>query len=171
VDDGASTFYLGFEAVFNADAIVKYFLHSASISIFHNIVGDVMPLFRAEWHEDDASSATSNHAQPHWHFVQRPERIERVVRNAGPAVSGELPDFVPEHKSELFSRLADCSKFHFAMTTLWRDRSATHKVFEDNEFLEWFAGLTKYIAGQIQYVVDKMPAAGPSFTPQRDLRR
>src|ERR1039457_3132445 len=109
-----------------------------------------------------ASDATSDHAQPHWHFVQSPKRIEGIVR----ALVGETTEFSPEPENDIFAGIADCGKLHFAMTALWSDkRVSTHKeLFDSADFPKWFASLTKYIAGQIAYVVSKSPP-----TPVREF--
>ena len=79
-DASSTSFYLGFVALFRLTSSThKHSLQHASLSVFHDI-GDIVPLFRAEWDESAALSSTSKHAQPHWHFVQSPTRIERIVR-------------------------------------------------------------------------------------------
>lgn len=161
-----TTFYFGFRAVFEFTA--QYSLRDASLTVFRELCGEIAPFFRAEWHGEAASDVKSHHAQPHWHFVQSPERIEGIVRTwISPS-----RDFTSENKNELFSGLVDCGKIHFAMASLWdRDPLAvqyyddgkkmpSHKqVFEPNEFPKWFKGLADYIAGQIAYLVSRAPLA------------
>jgi hypothetical protein len=157
--DGSSTsFYLGFVALFRLTSSThKHSLQHASLSVFHDI-GDIVPLFRAEWDELAALSETSKHAQPHWHFVQSPARIERIVRSfLQPA--DEATDFAPSgQESEIFSGLADCGKFHFAMTSLG-DGQFRH-MFDSEEFQRWFAALTGYVGDQIDYLAKKTHSGG-----------
>lgn len=164
-DNQSSAFYFGFVAAFVITATRRYSLQDASISVFHIVLEDLMPLFRAEWHQLAASDETSRHAQPHWHFVQRPERIERIVRNSGR--SSETAEFDPDQTSELFSKLADSSKFHFAMTSQWEKNANPpyKRIFDSEDFPKWFAGLTHYIAGQIDYLVSRTPARVTDFEP------
>jgi hypothetical protein len=157
-DYSPTSFYLGFVALFRLTSSThKHSLQHASLSIFHDI-GDIVPLFRAEWDELAALSETSKHAQPHWHFVQSPERIERIVRSfLRPA--NEATEFSPSvQESEIFSGLADCGKFHFAMTSLG-DGQFRH-VFDSEEFQRWFAALTGYVGDQIAYLMKKTPYEG-----------
>ena len=149
-------FYFGFAATFEIDTGAHALQH-ASISVFHDIyAGELTPLFRAEWDHKAASDATSEHAQPHWHFVQSPERIEGIVRT----LISQPGEFVPEPENEIFVGLADCGKIHFAMTSLLDEKgtSTRKQVFESTQFQGWFASLTNSIAGQIAYVVAKAPA-------------
>ena len=161
-----STFYFGFIAAFAiGPTIKKHYLKDASISIFQDILGDLAPFFRAEWHEEAASDERCKHAQPHWHFVQRPRRIERIVKLRQ---SEHIISFAEERESELFSGLADCGGFHFAMTSQWDTQDAPpykNKLLFDSDavFLKWFAGLTRYIAGQIAYMLETMPGKGRAF--------
>src|SRR5712692_8996509 len=74
-DQRSSAFSFGFTAVFAFSATHKYSLQHSSLAVFHNIAGEPVPLFRAEWDQLAASDEASKHAQPHWHFVQSPERI------------------------------------------------------------------------------------------------
>ena len=72
----------------------------------------------------------------------------------------EIVEFLPQQTDDLFSGLADYGKIHFAMTTLWdeEDVPPPKRLFDSDDFPKWFAGLTNYIAGQIRYLVKKMPA-------------
>jgi hypothetical protein len=165
IDEGtSSTFYFSVAATFELYTS-KYALQHASISVFHDIyAGELTPLFRAEWDPRAASDSTSEHAQPHWHFVQSPKRIEGLVRT----LISQPREFQPEPESEIFAGLVDCGKFHFAMTSLLETQGrAPHKqLFDATAFPKWFASLTKYIAGQIAYIVAKAPAPPiREFTP------
>jgi hypothetical protein len=137
----------------------KRALSDASLSVFHQIREDLVPLFRAEWHREAAIDNSAKHAQPHWHFSQTPERIENIVLDSI-RPSGEAVDFTPTRKSELFSNLADCGRFHFAMTTLWgkNDHPPAKRVFDTDGFLSWFGGLTVYIAGQVEHLIKHLPS-------------
>lgn len=107
-NDERSGFYFGCRARFDL-ATSKYLLQHASLMVFQNIMDELVPLFRADWDKQAASDAGSKHAQPHWHFVQRPESIERIVRT----VISPTEDFSPERSSVCFGGLADCgSVFH-----------------------------------------------------------
>jgi len=107
-----------------------------------------------------AADQQSKHAQPHWHFVQSPQRIGDIARTLM-RPSGETSEFSPEQTTELFSGLVDCGKFHFAMTSMW-EKSETppykKRLFDSGDFPEWFKSLTNYIAGQIAYLVSHMPS-------------
>ena len=162
-----STFYFTFAAKFEIKAD-RHTLQHASLSVFHNVyAGEITPLFRAEWDQAAASDAASFHAQPHWHFVQRPERIEGIVRS----LLTPSEEFVPQPESDIFSGLVDCGKIHFAMTSLWdRKEHSSHKqVFEAADFPKWFANLMRYLADQIAYAVSKAPSnvATNNFIPGR----
>ena len=161
-EHGPSDFYFGFVAMFQYGAKADI-LESASLTVFHSAyTGETVPLFRAEWDKTSASDG-SKHAQPHWHFVQRAEEITSI----GQALSEE---FDPEQKTELFDELVDCRGFHFALTSLWdkkNNESRPKQLFESDDFLKWFEQLTIYIAGQIEYMVSKMPSAAvKEFVPE-----
>ena len=173
-DRQPSTFYVGFVANFEIVPTheKKHSLQDASLSVFQDIAGDLAPLFGAEWHEKAALDERSKHAQPHWHFVQRPDRIERILRTH--MRSGQTIEFAPERKSALLSGLADCGKFHFAMTSQWDEHDTppykNKIVFDSEEFPKWFAGLANYVAGQITYLVQKMPVRARAFERHRSWR-
>jgi hypothetical protein len=149
-------FFFAFVATFRQKTLNQYALQHASLQVFHEI-GDLVPLFRAEWDQEATLDEESDHAQPHWHFVQRPDRIEVIVR---PVMSVATTEFTPYQKSELFAGRADSGKFHFAMSPLWaKDKTRAYKEdFESDNFPVWFDNLTKYIAGQIAYIVEKGPS-------------
>lgn len=158
-DETAAAFYFGFAATFEIQASV-YTLQHASISVFHDILaGDLAPLFRAEWDQKAASDVTSEHAQPHWHFVQSPARIGGFVR----MLITPSTEFSAEVETDMFSGIPDCGKIHFAMTSLQSRTPATYKeLFQSGTFVKWFANLTKYVAAQIAYIVAKAPSAPPA---------
>lgn len=155
-------FYFGFVATF-ALTTRQYTLQNSSVIVFQDI-GMVTPLFRAEWDREAASDGTSEHAQPHWHFMQRPHHIEGIVR----LMSNPSTEFAPEQTSELFAGLTDSGKFHFAMSTRWdQDIKPSYKqMFESDDFPKWFQSLTTYIAGQIGYLVRKTPKTPQEFAPE-----
>lgn len=158
-----SSFYFGFASTFDIIAH-EYTLQHSSLTVFHDI-GELTPLFRADWDPRAASDATSEHAQPHWHFVQRPESIESIVR----MMISPSTEFAPEQTSELFAGLADCGKFHFAMSPLWDQhiKPSYKQIFDSDDFRMWFENLANYIAGQIAYIIKKAPSATPrEFVPQ-----
>jgi hypothetical protein len=163
-DQTLTGFYFGFVGTFEIRTSV-YTLRHASISVFHDILaGDLAPLFRAEWDHKAASDATSEHAQPHWHFVQSPGRISGFVRT----LISPSTEFSPEAETDIFAGIADCGKIHFAMTSLLQSNNPlTYKeLFQAADFVKWFANLTKYIADQIKYIVAKAPSASPAeFVP------
>lgn len=156
-----SSFYFGFVANF---AIITRdpILLNASLTVFQDIYGELMSVFRAEWDRQAASDVASKHAQPHWHLVQSPEQIEILMRNL--QGSGE---FDPTQKSEIFGELADCARFHYAMVSLWDKNIPSHKhIFQSDDFLRWFKALTEYIAGQVAYLVKHAPATpAKEFVP------
>jgi hypothetical protein len=155
-----SNFWFGLDAAFSMVAVVDQFelLHVA-IGVFHNIAGDLVPFFRADWDKNDATGH-SKHAQPHWHFVQRPARIECIVRDLWASTIETPREFTPESQSQLFAGLVDCGMFHFAMTSLWEkteDPPYIKRIFESEDFPEWFDNLTKYIASEIGLIIKHTP--------------
>jgi hypothetical protein len=163
-EDKESAFYFGFVATFEIQAS-GYALQHASVSVFQDIfAGDLAPLFRAEWDQKAAADTTSEHAQPHWHFVQSPDRIGSIVRT----LINPPREFSSEPEGDIFAGIADCGKIHFAMTSLLGEGAASsHKqLFDASDFPKWFANLTKYIAAQIAYIISKAPP-GPitEFVP------
>jgi len=149
-----SGFFFTFAATFKQKTLDQYALQHSSLQVFHEI-GDLIPLFRAEWDQVATSAKESDHAQPHWHFVQRPNRIEEIVRS----VMGQSNEFAPYEPSQLFAGYADCGHFHFAMSPLWeKDNPNAYKQdFESSDFPLWFDNLTKYVASQIAYIMMKAP--------------
>jgi hypothetical protein len=147
-------FYFTFAAKFRQSMRSEYALRHSSLQVFQDI-GDYIPLFRADWDQDATLDGTSEHAQPHWHFVQRPSRIEEIVRK----VMSPPSEFVPYEQSELFTEYADCGKFHFAMSPLWEKNkpNAYKRDYEPSDFPLWFDNLTKYVAAQIAYIIMKAP--------------
>jgi hypothetical protein len=143
-------FYFAFVGTFRLYVHNDYTLQHASLIVFHDVLGEVVPLFRAEWDYLEAANPQSKHAQPHWHFVQRPNHIERIVR----MLIEPVGDFRVEH-DELFAGLVDCSRFHFAMTSLGPMRN---QLFQSTDFSKWFQGLTAYVSEQIEYLMSKAPA-------------
>lgn len=154
-DKRNSTFSFGFVGAFEFSAAREYSLQHASLAVFQEIVGEPIPLFRAEWDKLAASDEVSTHAQPHWHFVQSPQRIGNLARILT-SPSGQTTEFSPEQPAELFPGLVDCGRFHFAMTSMW-EKSETpayrKRLFDSTDFPNWFKSLTNYIAGQIAYLV------------------
>lgn len=144
-------FYFGFVAAFGLAESENDILLQASLSVFYDIYGgELTPLFRAEWDYEAATDSKSTHAQPHWHFVQSPARIEGILRTVNP-----LADFSPKADG-LFGRLVDYGKFHFAMHALWEAEEPSHmQVFEAKDFENWFRGLADYVAEQIAYLLSK----------------
>lgn len=146
-------FYAGFVGRFNHMEGREYRLDHASLSVFYNVAGDLLPLFRAEW-DELAAQGQSRDAQPHWHFVQSPKRIEDIVRTLT-AAPGEPGEFNP---TGCFPDLADCGKMHFAMASLSDDNF--RYLFDSGEFQQWFSGLTRYVGSQVGYLVETLPASG-----------
>jgi hypothetical protein len=171
-DHHRSTFWFGFVGVFTVVELNKYDLFHTSLLVFHDIYGELVPLFRAEWDRDAAASEASKHAQPHWHFIQNPGRIERLIRTLTGPPHDAIGEFVPDEEAGLFHGIADCGRIHFAMTSLWEKSevpSYTKRQFDSTDFPKWFQNLTGYIAGQIAYLVRHMPQtatpAARAFVP------
>src|SRR4029077_8715717 len=142
-----------------ADIVTVDRLQHASLAVFHDIVGEPIPLFPAEWDQLAASDEASRHAQPHWHFVQSPQRIGEIARTLMKP-PGETSEFSSEQSTELFSDVVDFGKFHFAMTSMWEKNETPpykKRLFGSSDFPKWFRSLTNYIAGQIAYLVSHMP--------------
>jgi hypothetical protein len=164
-DKRISSFSFGFVSLFAFSAARQYSLRHASLSVFQDIIGEPVPLFRAEWDQLAASDENSVHAQPHWHFVQSPQRIGDIAHTLM-RPPGEPTEFSPEQSQQLFPGLADCGKIHFAMTSMWEKNetpSYRKRLFDSGDFPKWFKNLTNYIAGQITYLVSRMP---PEATPE-----
>src|SRR5947208_14403219 len=65
VNQRHSDFWFSFDAAFETGALVEqYELEHVGIGVFHNIAGELVPLFRADWDKKDAIGK-SKHAQPH----------------------------------------------------------------------------------------------------------
>lgn len=159
-----TAFFFGFVGLFVPAPENRYCLKHASLSVFHDIIGDPVPLFRAEWDEIAASTPEAKHAQPHWHFVQSPRNIESILRTLT-GTSGQPSEFTPGF---LFPSLPDCGDIHFAMTSLGTPEYRC--LFDSGEFEKWFEGMTAYVGGQIAYIVGKtrpLSAAAPvvDFAP------
>lgn len=159
-DRQPTSFYFAFVTTF--DIYTRgYVLMHASLIVFHDVyAGELTPLFRAEWDYVAASDGTSKHAQPHWHFVQRPERIERIVRT----IVSPQREFKSVEEGEIFAGLLDCGRIHFAMTSLGPMQK---QMFQSDDFQKWFDSLTRYVSEQIEYLISKGPAAAPKdFVPE-----
>lgn len=138
----------------------RHNLAHASITVYHELSFQRVELFRADWDQLDALDLESHHAQPHWHFVQNPSAIERIVRLLLAPPTNAVTDFRPD-STEIFSGSADCGKFHFAMTSLWEPKETPpyrKRIFDANSFPRWFESLTIYIARQIEYLMSLMPS-------------
>lgn len=169
-DDDQAEMYFGFVACFQPATPLQYYLSDASLSVFQGIIGEPTPLFRAEWHRQGLSE-NSFHPQPHWDFSQTPGRIENIVR-LFMRPPNEPSEFSPFVKSKIFSSLADCGRFHFAMTSMWRnsDQPPPKRRFETADFLEWFSGLADHTAKQIKYLADNMPRKeATTFAPNKTI--
>jgi hypothetical protein len=146
-----TNFYFGFTGAFGQRA--PRCLHHASLVVFCHVgFQELLPVIRAEW---DAIAATdeSKHAQPHWHFVQTPEYIERIVRT----LSSDSFDFAPDAPDSIFSERPIYEQCHFAMASL-TDATKGHKeTFNDATFKGWFRNMTRYVGEQVMYVADKSP--------------
>jgi hypothetical protein len=161
-DNRRSGFWFGFSAIFESAASEKHALEHVSVLVFQDILGDLIPLFRAEWAQSAVIDVASKHAQPHWHFTQSPARIESLIRTFAASDSDAVKEFSSEGENGLFADLADFGMFHFAMTHLWEGDSlpaSRKRQFDSNQFPKWFKGLTDYIAEQISYLVSHMPTS------------
>lgn len=159
-------FFFTFAATFEQKRLTQYALQHSSLQVFQELPADLVPLFRAEWDQQATLDPESNHAQPHWHFVQRPKRIEQIVRS----VMSQSNEFAPYQESQLFDRCVDSGHFHFAMSPLWeKDKPYAFKQdFEPDNFPAWFDNLTKYVAGQIAYLLMKAPQLpAKDFVPDK----
>jgi hypothetical protein len=137
--------------------------------VFQDILGDLIPFFRAEWMQSAVLDA-SKHAQPHWHFTQSPARIESIIRAFSTSDLDAVKEFSPEAETELFAGLPDFGMFHFAMTSLWEEPNQPpylKRQFDSDQFPRWFTSLTDYIVEQISYLVSHMPTSG--VTSLRDF--
>ena len=164
-DSLESDFYVSFLCIFRHH-VEGVCLQHVSLSIFYDLIAEeLVPVFRAEWDALAASDAGSRHAQPHWHFVQSPSRIERIVKNFSTA----RMEFSAPEDCGLFQEVIDLGRFHFAMASLWPKRGHSHKeVFSADDFTAWFASLVEYVANQIDYIRSKSTrAAGVNFTSAR----
>lgn len=169
-----SGFWFGFSAIFEPTGSKKpsqlHSLEHISVLVFQDILGDLVPCFRAEWMQSAVLDTESKHAQPHWHFTQSPMRIEGIIRAFSTADAGAAREFSPQEEAGIFSGLADFGMFHFAMTPLWEvggGNASRKRQFDSDQFPEWFKSLTEYIAEQITYLVKHMPTS--EVTTTRDF--
>jgi len=161
-DNSRSGFWFGLSAIFEPTASQKHSLEHVSVLVFRDILGDLIPFFRAEWMQSAVLDA-SKHAQPHWHFTQSPARIESLIRAFSTSDLDAVEEFSPEAGAGPFTGLPDFGMFHFAMTSLWEERNQPpylKRQFDSDQFPRWFASLTDYIAEQISYLVSHMPTPG-----------
>ena len=177
-NNSRSGFWFGFSAIFEPTGSKKpsqlHSLEHISVLVFQDILGDLVPCFRAEWMQSAVFDTESKHAQPHWHFTQSPMRIEGLIRAFSASNVGPAKEFSPEEEDGIFSGLVDFGMFHFAMTPLWEvggGYSSRKRQFDSDQFPEWFKSLTEYIAEQITYLVKHTPTSGVTttrdFVPQR----
>ena len=158
-----SGFHVGFSGVFDYH-IETVCLQHVSLSVFYEIVdGEPVPFFRAEWDALAATDDASAHAQPHWHFVQSPSRIESIVKRLA---SGTM-EFRAADDEDLFRGTLDLGRCHFAMASLRPGSGRRYKeVFSSDDFAAWFRELVTYIAGQIDYVRSRSkPETVAEFAP------
>lgn len=151
-----TTFYFGFSAVFGQETEIVSLRH-ASLIVFCDICGgELVSVFRAEWDAIAAANTNSSHAQPHWHFAQRPERIARILNT----LSDTPQEFGGDDESGAFAGRAHYEDMHFAMSQMWnKDRAMPHKeMFGTNEFMEWFERVATYVSEQLMYVAEKVPS-------------
>ncbi len=169
VNHRGSDFWFSFDAAFVTLALAdQYELQDVGVGVFHNIAGELVPLFRADWHRLDALG-TSVHAQPHWHFVQRPARIEGIIRTLESSTPEAVREFAPDPQTTLFGGVVDCGMIHFAMTSLWEraeNQSYTKRIFNSEDFPKWFQNLAQYIAGQIALLVRHTPIEDAPFVKE-----
>jgi hypothetical protein len=159
-----SGFWFGFTAKFALAGSRKHTLQEVSVLVFQDILGDLIPFFRAEWMQSAVDDA-SKHAQPHWHFTQSPVRIESIIRAFSTSDLEAVREFSPEAEAGLFAGLPDFGMFHFAMTSLWEECDEPpylKRQFDSDQFPRWFRSLTDYIAEQISYLVSHLPISGVS---------
>lgn len=153
------SYYFAFKANFvlwapAASKARAHILDHASITVFQELAaGELGPCFRADWDPRAVMDSASDHAQPHWHFVQRPDRLEGIVRTLI-APTGE---FSAEVNAQIFTGLPDLDRFHFAMSPLWDPKkNPSQKIsFDSSDFEKWFDKLAQYIATQLAYICTK----------------
>jgi hypothetical protein len=160
-DSSDTSFYFGFTAKFGESK--PRCLNHASLVVFCEVcAGELVPVIRAEWDAIAAYDGASPHAQPHWHFVQTPERIERIVA----ILSSHKGDFVPDAPSNLFAHRAGYENCHFAMASLLDSKTGHKETYSGTEFQNWFRNMTKHVAEQVLYVAEKAPGRLKEFNPQ-----
>jgi hypothetical protein len=159
VDVPAQMFWFAFKASFDLWDQGRHLLEHASVALFQNLsVGELIPMFRAEWDSRAAGDSSSNHAQPHWHFVQGGAQIRAMfgrLETSGSERSTFDVETARLNLSDGVTELIDFSGFHFAMSPLWTSGApGSHKqVFQSDVSLNaWFRNLTLYIADQLSYV-------------------
>lgn len=152
-----SGFWFAFDAEFEVNSERQHELFHVSLGVFHDIERELVPLVRADWHKLDAEGKSA-HAQPHWHFVQRPAHIEGIIRRFDASQSNQAIEFSEE--THLLGKVADCGRMHFAMTSLWEAKEPYKKrLFSTDDFPKWFDSLAQYIASQIRYLSEHVPPA------------
>jgi hypothetical protein len=148
----SSGFLFGFRSIFEPYPGGGKALRDATLSIFQDLGIDSTPLFRAEWHQLGFDDDKAIHAQPHWHFVQSPKRIEEIIRMATAPASEEPIEFGAD-RPDCFNESIDSTGFHFAMGSIDKTERPFKYAFDTEEFIVWLRGLTRYVTGQIDYLV------------------
>jgi hypothetical protein len=160
------TFWFSFKANFDLWTLEQnkgrqHFLEHASICVYQRIADSgFIPMFRGEWDSRAAKDASSKHAQPHWHFVQRPEQFEYLFESGSPSPQEFAGEDAKANDIQKFGAVIDFSGFHFAMSPLWSPGVSLcqKQMFTSaKEVGAWFGSLTTYISDQLAYIVTKLP--------------
>lgn len=121
-----------------------------SLSVFQGEADDFekTQLFRAEW--DNYETVSDKHPQPHWHFYTRGD-IEDFKKTFPEFIIPEEKDFEDFIKSD--KAIVDIKKFHFTMNGQWSmNKSDFHKISNESELTNWFAGLLNHIKKELKYL-------------------
>ena len=126
-------------------------LRDASIVVFYapGESAEPFPLVRAEWSSDQESNA--RHAQPHWHVYPWPQ----------------APSTIPigMQRSRRVGAL-ELERCHWAMCGQFQLSPGGHHVaLATADIARWIEQCLVYSLGQLAYVSDKSPRAGPFGPP------
>lgn len=130
-----------------------FFQTSVTLSVFQGDDDDTKKtqLFRAEW---DSFADNKIHPQPHWHvfpFKYDYKTTEDFETYMELYKEQDFEDFIRSENN----KLADISKFHFAMNGQWtmnNGKTHIHLIESDESLTNWIAGVLSHIKDQLEYI-------------------
>jgi len=149
---GDDKYWLGASLTF-IDHLAQFKLEGVSVRVFKGLISDLykIPLFRAEWDADKASTRTE-HAQPHWHVysVSTIETgFETNIKQESPVDFNERMD----NNREEIDVWSSSDKFHFAMCSSWHtDDKHQVELSDESHLINWLNRCIAYIQKQLEYI-------------------